>query len=72
VELLAFDGGTLEHRALVGRDAVQPRRQQGLNRRRDGDVAVSVLGDHRQHLLDEERVSVRGGCDAPWSLSRLR
>ena len=63
-ELLALDGRAFDGGALVGRQAVESRRQQGLDRRRYGELAVGTVGHHRQHLLDEERVALRGGCDA--------
>ena len=38
VELLALDGRPLDHRALVAAQPVEPRGEQRLDRRRDGDV----------------------------------
>ena len=36
-ELLADHGGRLQHLTLLGRQAVEPRIQQGVDRGRDGD-----------------------------------
>ncbi len=60
-ELLADDGRPLDHGALVGRQAIEPCREQSMNRGRDCEVAGRrpVLGDHREQLLDEERVALR-------------
>ena len=48
------------------------RGEERLHGRRDRDVAVlaPVLGDHRQHLLEEERVPRRGRLDSPARLLR--
>ena len=60
-ELLADDGRPLDHGALVGREAIEPCREQSVNRGRDCEVAGRrpVLGDHGEQLLDEERVALR-------------
>src|SRR5215211_3110109 len=62
-ELAAYDGGPLDHRALVVAQLVEALRQQGLDRRwhRHGHrrFAVVGLGEHRGHLLEEKRVPFR-------------
>ena len=77
-ELLADHGGRLEHLTLLGRQAVEPRIQQRVDRGRDGDrgevadrdppVVVAndepVVDQHREHLLDEQRVALGGPHDA--------
>ena len=70
VEDLAFDGAALEHPALGLVELVEPRREQSLQRRRYVDV--SVLGRHREHLRDEQRVAARGAGDPLAQLMRDR
>ena len=59
-ELLADDRRPLDHGALVGRQAIEPCREQSVNRRRNGEVARRrpVLRDHGEQLLDEERIAL--------------
>jgi hypothetical protein len=56
VEDPALDRASLEHPALGRLELVEPRREQGLDRSRHGDFAVTGLLDQRHHLLDEEGV----------------
>ena len=77
-EMVADDGGGLDHRALVARERVQARGEQRLDRRGDGELrevtgraplAVLLLdqplvGEHPQELLDVERVAL-GRVDDP-------
>jgi hypothetical protein len=59
-ELPADDRGTLDDRALAGAEAVEPRGEERLDRGRGNDVPVeAALGQHGEHLLDEERVALR-------------
>src|SRR5579884_1303426 len=55
VEDLALDRPALEDVALGELEIVEPRREQRVDRRRHDDVARRRLGEHREHLLDEER-----------------
>ena len=61
-ELLAGDGGALDHGALLNAQPVEARREERLDRRREREqrVLVCAFRDHRGHLLGVERVSVRG------------
>ena len=70
VEDLALDGAALEHPALGLVELVEPSRQQSLQRRRHVDVRI--LGRHREHLRDEERVAARGAGDPLAQLIRDR
>ena len=77
-EVVADDGGGLDHRALVARERVQARGEQRLDRRGHGHLgevaggaplAVLLLdqplvGEHPQELLDVERVAL-GRLDDP-------
>ncbi len=65
MERLTLDGCALEHPALLGVQAVQPGREQSLDSRRNRDLsrAVVVMGEHREHLLEKERVAVGRGGD---------
>src|SRR5947207_3162427 len=69
MENLALDGAALEHAALSRSELVKPRREQRLDGRRDADV-VAALRRHRNHLLDEERVTARRLDDALTKLVR--
>src|SRR3954447_18912287 len=65
-EVLADHGGALQHRALAGPEAIEPRREQSLDRL--GQTAFgSSLERKRDELLEEQRVSL-GGLDNPGSL----
>jgi hypothetical protein len=56
----ADEGAVPHHRAGVGRQAVDARRDQRLNRVGDPHgTAVALLGEHPHGLLDEERVALR-------------
>ena len=70
MEDLAFDGRAREHPAFIGLETVEPGGEQRLDRRRNRDLRLDVLavGEHGEHLLEEERVSRRGGGDACASL----
>ena len=68
VEDLALDRAALEHPALGLVELVEPGRQQRLQRRRHVDVPV--LGGHREHLRDEERVAARSVGDPLAQLPR--
>ena len=70
VEDLALDGAALEHPALGLVELVEPRREQSLQRRRHVDV--SILGRHREHLRDEQRVAACGAGDPLAQLVRHR
>ncbi len=61
VEDLALDGSALEHPALGRVELVEPRSEQRSQRRRHVDL--SVLGHHREHLRDEQRVAAGSVCD---------
>ncbi len=62
MEDLALDRAALEHGALVGRESVEPGREQRVDRRRHGDLAVR-LPRELNHLLDEERIAAGGVSD---------
>ena len=65
MEYLPLDRASLHDHTLVSTECVEPRLKEGMDRRRNDDLAVAaVLAHHRQHLLDEERVSLRRGGDA--------
>ena len=55
----------LEHRPLARLEAVDARREKRVNRRRHGLVCgVGIVGEHGEHLLDEERVALGRVDDA--------
>ena len=70
VEHLALDRASLDHAAFLGVEPIEARRQQQVDRRRHGHVREvfrrtprpsleaeqSVVDQHREHLLDEQRV----------------
>ena len=60
MEDLALDRAALEDVTLGGVELVEPGGQQSMDRRRYGDVRLVLLGEHRHHLFDEERVARRG------------
>ena len=62
VEDLALDRAALEHPPLRRVELVEPRREQGFQRRRHLTSSPDSLG-HREHLADEERVAGGGGGD---------
>ena len=62
VEDLALDRAALEHASLGRLELVESGGEQRLQRRRDDDLALGLVG-HRDHLLDEERVAARGASD---------
>ena len=78
VEDLADHCSPAEHRALVGVEALETRRQEGVDpgRHADGlEVAYGnpaavflyeqpVVDEHRDHLLDEQRIALRRSGDA--------
>ena len=62
-EVAADDRRVLDHLPLFRAQTVEPLGEQGVDRRRDREVAA-VLGGHRAHLLHEERVALRCGHDS--------
>ena len=76
-ERQADDRGRLDDRPLLATQQVEARRQQGLDRRRHvdvgqvagwlpaivGEVQRSLVDHHREQLLDEQRVALRGAHD---------
>ena len=65
-EFLADHGRAFDEGPLLGLEPVETGREQRVDRRRDRESARrrAGLGQHRQHLLDEERVPLRGLGDA--------
>ena len=77
MEDLSFDGAAFDHGALLRVEPVQTRGQQQVDRRRDREVREVVDGapraifesqqaivdQHADHLLNEQRVSLRGRED---------
>ena len=59
MEDLAFDRATLEHAPLLAVELVEPGGEQRLDRRRHDHIASRASRDHRDHLLDEERIARR-------------
>jgi hypothetical protein len=82
-EDLADDGRALQHVALCGREAVEPRCEYRLDRGRHAqevelgdDAAVTLdetvlVGEHLHHLFDEERVAA-GHTAEPAARPRLQ
>ena len=66
VEHLPFDGSALEQSALLGRELLEPRSKQALDCGWHRDLAgiVLALREHREHLLEEQRISPRRRGDA--------
>jgi hypothetical protein len=64
VEHAAFYGAALEHAPLWSVELIETSREQRLDRGRNGHVAPSRLADHRDHLLDEQRIALDGLADA--------
>ena len=59
MEQSAFDGSPLEDRALAGLQAVDAGREERSEGR--GDclfTCVRIVGQHREHLLHEERIAL--------------
>ena len=72
-EAPADDGRTLEDRALGGVEPIEARGEEGVDRRRHHRLlALALLLEERQHLLEEERVPLRGRRDARADLGRER
>ena len=77
VEDLAHHCRAAEHASLVGAEALEARRQEGVDPGRDADglevahrdpAAVDLhepplVDQHRDHLLDEQRIAFRPGGD---------
>src|SRR5439155_15582502 len=64
MEDLALHRSALDHGALVAAEPVETRLQECLDRRRHGHVGVdAVLTHHRDHLFDEERITLRSVDD---------
>ena len=59
MEDLSFDGSAFDHRSLRDGELVDPCLEECLHGR--GHTRVTVLACKRQHLLDEERIPLRGG-----------
>ena len=53
-----LDGAALEHVPLDGVELIESRGEQRLDRRRHGDRRIRRLAHERDHLLDEERISL--------------
>ena len=65
MEHLAFDRRAFEQAALLVLELLEPSSQQAVDCRRHGHLAATVvLGEHREHLLEKERVALRGNGDA--------
>ena len=64
MEDLPLHGAALDHCALVVAEAVEARLQQRLDRRRHRQRTAAFLAHHRDHLLDEQWISVRRCEDA--------
>ena len=64
-ELLANDCGAFDHGPLLRLEPVEAGGEKSVDRRRNREVVRgrAVLGQHREHLLDVERVALRGLCD---------
>ena len=64
VEHLPLDGTTTDHVAFLRAEPVEAGLQERLDRRGHGDLSLrAALADHRDHLLEEERVSAGRGED---------
>ena len=77
MEDLSLDGAAFDHGALLRVEPVQTRGQQQLDRRRDREVREvvdgaprailesqqAVVDQHADHLLDEQRIPLRGRED---------
>src|SRR5262245_15443608 len=64
-KLPADDGGSFDQRTLRGLQTVEAGSEQSMNRRRNRELRRWFPGlDHREHLLDEQRVSIGrvGNC----------
>jgi len=59
VEHASLDRRTFDHGPLLGLEAVDPRCQQRLNRRRDHELSVAAFRVHREQLFDKKRVTFR-------------
>ena len=72
LEVVADNGGGIDHRSLLALQVVEPGGQKRLDRRRHpSDAEITCLPDavldaeessvdhHREQLLDEQRVSLR-------------
>jgi hypothetical protein len=70
VEEPSFDGAPHKNGTLVGRQVIEARGEQGLNRRGHRDVPVPIFRRESEHLLDEERVSLGALADAVASSRR--
>ena len=65
VEQPTFDRGALQHRTLPRLEAIDPGREERLDRRRHRLVRnLGIVGEHGEHLLDEQRIAL-GGMDDP-------
>ena len=65
VEQPPLDRSALEHRPLTRLEPVDAGREERLNRRRHGVVCcLGIVGEHGEHLLDEQRVALGRVDDA--------
>ena len=65
VEQPPLDRSALEHRPLTRLEAVDAGGEERMNRRRHGVVCrVGIVGEHGEHLLDEQRVALGRVDDA--------
>ena len=65
VEQAALDRASLDNVTLLGLEPVDPRRQQRLDAGRHGlRDGVGILREHRDQLLDEQRIALRSRDDA--------
>ena len=83
VKHLSLDRRGLDHRALIGAQLIEPRGEQCLDRgghRERGQISgcgpalvltdeETVVDQHREHLLDEERIALCCARDAELDLS---
>lgn len=66
VEHLPLDGAAVDHDALVPRERIEARLEERVDRRRNDELVVfAPLARHREHLVEKERVTLRGDDDAP-------
>jgi hypothetical protein len=60
MEDLTFDGAAADHVALARTEPVKPGLEERLDRGWYDDVGATIFAHRRKHLLDEERIPVRG------------
>ena len=65
MEDLPLHGATLDDGALLAGEPIEACLKERVDRRRNDDLALAwLLARHREHLVDEERVPLRGHDDA--------